>query len=239
MRKRRDKMSYCVNCGVELENGVKSCPLCDVAVINPAEKDKIPTAPAYPQRLEIPKALNRRFIAFILSMVLIIPNIVVALVKFLFVESLPTPFIYCGSALCWVLFVLPLLFRKAKPFLIWFVDTVAVLAATWFIYYLVPDGGWFIPLALPIILSFSFCVGLLMVLFGFYRDGPIRTIITLAVMSFFGIILDVAINRFVGGEKLLGVSLIVSACFVALMVFFTVVAKSRRFRAWVTRKFFV
>ncbi len=232
-------MSYCVNCGVELEKGIKSCPLCDVAVINPAESNETPTAAAYPQRLEIPPSLNRRFIAFIISMVLIIPNVVVALVKFLFIESLPTPFIYCGSVLCWVFFVLPLLFKKRMPFVLWFVDTVAVLAATRFVYFLVPDGNWFVPLALPVILSLSFCVGLIMLLFGFYRDGPIRTIIALAVMSFFGIVLDVAINRFVGGERVLGVSLIVSACFVALMIFFTVVAKSRRFRAWVTRKFFV
>lgn len=31
-------MSYCVNCGVELEKGCPACPLCDTPVINPREK---------------------------------------------------------------------------------------------------------------------------------------------------------------------------------------------------------
>ena len=32
-------MSYCVNCGVELDNTVKQCPLCDTVVINPRITD--------------------------------------------------------------------------------------------------------------------------------------------------------------------------------------------------------
>ena len=30
-------MSYCVNCGVELEKSEKRCPLCGVEGINPAQ----------------------------------------------------------------------------------------------------------------------------------------------------------------------------------------------------------
>ena len=34
-------MSYCVNCGVELEPSLKKCPLCNTPVINPNELQKI------------------------------------------------------------------------------------------------------------------------------------------------------------------------------------------------------
>ena len=30
-------MSYCVNCGVELDRSAKACPLCNTPVINPNE----------------------------------------------------------------------------------------------------------------------------------------------------------------------------------------------------------
>ena len=30
-------MSYCVNCGVELESSLTECPLCNTPVINPKE----------------------------------------------------------------------------------------------------------------------------------------------------------------------------------------------------------
>lgn len=33
-------MSYCVNCGVELEASLKECPLCNTPVINPKELEK-------------------------------------------------------------------------------------------------------------------------------------------------------------------------------------------------------
>ena len=34
-------MSYCVNCGVELDNSLKKCVLCDTPVINPNVKNEI------------------------------------------------------------------------------------------------------------------------------------------------------------------------------------------------------
>ena len=34
-RKSGDGMSYCVNCGVELEKSEKACPLCGIEVKNP------------------------------------------------------------------------------------------------------------------------------------------------------------------------------------------------------------
>ena len=40
-------MSYCVNCGVELDASAKKCPLCDTPVYNPKapEPEKQPEKP--------------------------------------------------------------------------------------------------------------------------------------------------------------------------------------------------
>ena len=41
-------MSYCVNCGVELEASLRECPLCHTPVVNPVEAEKeFPPSP-YP-----------------------------------------------------------------------------------------------------------------------------------------------------------------------------------------------
>ena len=41
-------MSYCVNCGVELEASLKACPLCHTPVINPKQIGQpVPPSP-YP-----------------------------------------------------------------------------------------------------------------------------------------------------------------------------------------------
>lgn len=41
-------MSYCVNCGVELDPSLKSCPLCHTPVINPNELKKEVSSSPYP-----------------------------------------------------------------------------------------------------------------------------------------------------------------------------------------------
>ena len=44
-------MSYCVNCGVELDAAIKSCPLCGVTVINPCQPEMAAAAP-YPKKID-------------------------------------------------------------------------------------------------------------------------------------------------------------------------------------------
>ena len=42
-------MSYCVNCGVELDATAKKCALCDTPVYNPAQKQEtLPPFLRYP-----------------------------------------------------------------------------------------------------------------------------------------------------------------------------------------------
>ena len=42
-------MSYCVNCGVELESSLTECPLCNTPVINPKELHNYQKPSPYPR----------------------------------------------------------------------------------------------------------------------------------------------------------------------------------------------
>ncbi len=44
-------MSYCVNCGVELDRSEKACPLCGVEVLNPRQPYDDQAPRPYPKRL--------------------------------------------------------------------------------------------------------------------------------------------------------------------------------------------
>ena len=68
-------MSYCVNCGVELEKNCRECPLCDTPVINPREKISKDKS-VYPDEIHIPKSLSKKYVVFVLTMILLIPNLV-------------------------------------------------------------------------------------------------------------------------------------------------------------------
>ena len=49
-------MSYCVNCGVELDDSAKKCALCGAPVLNPyLDEPEEALPPPYPDRLALPE----------------------------------------------------------------------------------------------------------------------------------------------------------------------------------------
>ena len=54
-------MSYCVNCGVKLDDALIKCPLCNTPVINPKELKKMgPISPFPIERGETEKVKSKR-----------------------------------------------------------------------------------------------------------------------------------------------------------------------------------
>ncbi|MEI6580111.1 MAG: hypothetical protein WCN92_11725, partial [Eubacteriales bacterium] len=111
-------MSYCVNCGVELDKSAEKCALCSAPVINPLEFERYKTSPTpYPDKVVLPAGVRRRYVAFILSMVVLIPNIVCGLTNFLLPETGHwAVYVISSSALAWVLLIQPFLWKKAYPY---------------------------------------------------------------------------------------------------------------------------
>ena len=63
-------MSYCINCGVELEASLKECPLCHTPVINPNRLNiEFPASP-YPDNKGQVEVVKRKDLGILLSVVL-------------------------------------------------------------------------------------------------------------------------------------------------------------------------
>ena len=97
-------MSYCVNCGVELDDSAKKCALCGAPVLNPyLDEPEEALPPPYPDRLALPEGTNRRYIAFLVSMVLLIPNLICGVANLLILDSgVWSAYIVSSSLLFWV-----------------------------------------------------------------------------------------------------------------------------------------
>lgn len=151
-------MSYCVNCGVELDDSAKKCALCGAPVLNPyLDEPEEALPPPYPDRLALPEGTNRRYIAFLVSMVLLIPNLICGVANLLILDSgVWSAYIVSSSLLFWVFFIVPFLMEKPRPLVLWLLDTLAGTLYTW-LYYVVGWGprGWFLHLGLPLILGLS------------------------------------------------------------------------------------
>lgn len=235
-------MSYCVNCGVELDGSANKCALCGAPVLNPyLDEPEQALAPPYPERMALPQGSNRRYIAFLVSMVLLIPNLVCGVANLLFLGSgVWSVYIISSSLLFWVFFIVPFLMDKPHPRLLWLLDTLAGTLYIW-LYYAVGWGprGWFVRLGLPLVLGLS-AISLFMIawLGRKRRDWPLVSIAVLAEITLYAVYTDVLFGLYQNARRPLQYSLVIAVCCLALMAFFIAVARNKRLRAWLSRKFF-
>lgn len=235
-------MSYCVNCGVELDKSAKKCALCSSPVVNPFEQqNETESYSPYPENYVIPKGVRKRYAAFMASVVILIPNIIFAITNLLVPESGKwAVYIVSTSGLMWFLFLLPFLLKKMKPYFLLFLDTAAVSTYVYVFYSIYRQEGWFFGLAFPLILFIALIIGLMIKWLKKKRQDTIHIVIAILIeISVISIFADILFHRFYESQALISFSLIVAASCVALIIFFIFVLKNKRFRAWLSRKFFI
>jgi len=179
-------MSYCVNCGVKLEEGTSFCPLCRIESKNPLEKSVEPRL-LYPKtplgQSEKPK--GRASLLCIISLFLCIPVLITTLSDLLSdgVWSW-SAYVLASMALFYVIAVLPFFLPKNNPLLHLGIDTAATAL---FLLALNLIGGWhwFFPFGLTMVLgigALTFALALML------RYGRLtKTAKTAAVFLYFGL----------------------------------------------------
>lgn len=235
-------MSYCVNCGVELDDSAKKCALCGTKIINPAKADTTEETVSAPfsENVYIPKTVKARFIAGLISLIMLVPNMACLLVNLLLVPGyFWSAHIISTSLLIWVIFVLPLFKKGHKTYFMWAFDTVAVGGYTFLLMNALNVIKWYPTCALPIILLVS-----AMVLFYIIwvrknkRSGILKALAICAEVAlaflFGGIILSVSASVKYAFE----IGLIVFACIVAVVGFLAYCYKSESMRSWLSKKLF-
>ena len=185
-------MSYCVNCGVELAPSEKRCPLCGVEVVNPAKPWTEPEALPYSDNAERIRRIDRRYLAGLISLVLLIPAVVCMFCDILD-GRLSWSLLVTGALLnVFVIFLVPMMLHRPSALLLIALDTVSTSAYLLLIRIAcgLPASGkdWLLPLALPIVLltailaaafstlaaqTASHCADMRLCLFG-HRDSDGR-----------------------------------------------------------------
>lgn len=145
-------MSYCVNCGVELEKSQQRCPLCGVAVVNPAEPyDEKSVVRPYPKHIErLNTRVDRRYTAAFVSLLLLIPVFICIFTNVLTSATISWSLYVLGGALLlftWLL--LPLMLERRNVYLCVVMDG---LAAALFLLgvEMITERSWFLRLGLPL-----------------------------------------------------------------------------------------
>lgn len=151
-------LSYCVNCGVELHESEKKCPLCDTVVINPNIISQEPAESVFPQEQKLVDIIaERRLWAGIVSIVLAIPASICLLCNFGIEKKLSWSLIVTSALVMVWAFIVPVLLMRKTNYIVLFVTyTVGILFFLAVMCWQV-SGDWFLSIAVPIVLCFM-CV---------------------------------------------------------------------------------
>ena len=152
-------MSYCVNCGVELESSLQECPLCHTPVINPKEADRdIPPSP-YPTDKGQVEVVKRKDLGILLSVVLTATGVTCLLLKLLVFGQSLWSLLVIGICICLFVFTFPAVYYSKMPIYISLLaDGIAVAVYLYMIAYLTPSTDWFWQLGLPIVMLVTLCM---------------------------------------------------------------------------------
>jgi hypothetical protein len=195
-------MSYCTNCGVELDNDLVSCPLCGFTigketVANTAEKSEY-----YPSDIILLHKKETRRHIWELSGIISFSGIVVCtIVDFVIHKSLSWSLYADTSILAsWICLTLILLaFRKY--FLIFPGFLLTVLTMLFLFNLISPPINWFYGLGLPVTMALFVAVIIIILLWkvAHFRGFNILAIAFL-VLSGFCIVSEVFIDKYVSGR---------------------------------------
>lgn len=230
---------YCVKCGVKLSDTEKMCPLCGTKVyhpdINREERNHI-----YPKR-NYPKTEGKNLgLPIFFTAFMIIPLLTVLVCDLRFTGAITWSGIVASSlVLLYVMFILPLWFRKPNPVI--FVPC-SFAAVGLFLFYLnwVLEGDWFLSFAFPILGCVTAIVVTVVTLMKYVPQGGLYIfggafMATGGMMLLMEFLLDITFEktRFIGWSFYPLVSL---ALFGGLLIFLGI---CRPAREAMERKFFV
>lgn len=166
-------MSYCVNCGVELDGSLKACPLCNTPVLNPNETGDRKKESPFPKEKGQVEKVKRKDFGILLSVVLVATGLTCGLLNLAVFHTSAWSLLVIGACLIlWVLFVPVVIYTRLSAYTALLFDGLAIGVYLYLITFVTKSDAWFFGLALPIVVLvtgmaeiFTLCVRKLPVTF--------------------------------------------------------------------------
>lgn len=232
-------MSYCVNCGVELEAGAKKCPLCDTEVINPREHVCM-RAPAYPAYTPVPhQKMKKSSVISLITLILLVPDFLSVLSDYSINRAITWSGFVLMSVLCiYFITILPIVMDR-HPALCVMLIAASVLMLLLYIEYKT-GGEWFLSFALPAVASIAVFIDVMVLLLREKKLRPITAAsISMLFIGAFCLLLEFLINATFSVRSFLAWSFYPAATFPVISLALFLVQKNKALCAKLEKKFFL
>lgn len=238
-------MSYCVNCGVELDASARECPLCNTPVWNPRELEKqaqgkmvMHTELPFPREKGQVETATKKDFGLLISMVVLATAATCGILNALvFQGTLWSLSVIGACAVLWVMLIPVMIYTKQPIYVSLLYDGIVVVLYLYILTFQVGSRGWFYGLGLPVTIlvtfiaeAFTLCVCKL----------P-RSFLTVSLYLFtsVGLLclgLEMLIDWYLTGEIALGWSAVVLTVCVILDIALITMLSKRRLRNEVRRR---
>lgn len=235
-------MSYCVNCGVELNGSEKYCPLCDTEVINPAKPWEEPEERPYPRHVErLNKHISRKFLVLILTLIALLP-VLICLSADIFANERINWSLYVVGAMVmlYVAVMLPLLPKPPRLPVLMMLDCLTAIGYIWMVE-TVSGGNWFLTLGLPISGSAAMLIMAITLLFYYKTDMGVftRTACVLFAAGVFVLCIELTLKLHAGNIIKPGWSIYALLPCSILAGVFLILERKENFKKELKKRFFV
>ena len=229
-------MSYCVNCGVELDASATKCPLCDTPVYNPKAPE--PSTQPFPKEKGQVEVVKRKDLGVLLTVIVLATAVTCGLLNALVFRSSLWSLAVIGVFLVlWVIMIPVVIYTRQPVYLSILLDGVAVIVYLYLLTYLTGQSGWFYGLGIPVVLlviavveAVTFCIRKLPMSF---LTGALYLISGVAVLC---VGLEILIDRFLGlGIELRWSAIVLTICVIVDITIATLLSR-RRLRNAVRRR---
>ena len=145
-------MSYCVNCGVELDTTLNKCPLCGTKVYHPDKEEVASTEQTFPRKKgEVEKVSKKEYIIFV-SVLFLTISVTCALLNVLVYNanwwSVPVDGI-CITL--WIFFLAAIFYEKITVYGMLLLDAIAIANYMFMISLITSSNLWCYYIGLPIL----------------------------------------------------------------------------------------
>ncbi len=232
-------MSYCVNCGVELDASARECPLCNTPVVNPKELEKMARARRpFPAEKGQVETVKRKDLGILISMVVLATAVTCGILNaFVFRGTLWSLAVIGVCMILWVMMIPAVIYTKQPVYVSLLYDGVAVALYLFMLSYLAGSRVWLWGLGIPV----TILVTVLAEVFTFCVMKLPRSFLTVALYVFTaaGLLcmgLEILIDRYVSGHIALSWSAVVlTVCGILDIAVITLLSR-RRLRNAVRRR---
>jgi hypothetical protein len=203
-------MSICVNCGVELDKGIRICPLCGKDPEEKIEQDNV--SGNYPSGIiQLKKKENRKYFRELSGLIAISGIAACTIIDLLISNGLKWSLLSDISILsAWIILTL-YQFAYKRPVLVIISLMLTTLAALFFIDLIITGRAWYFAVGLPVTITVFISIGILIFLYRkVHMTGLNLIAMAFIVLAGFCIVAEIVLDRFQEASVDLLWSLIVS-----------------------------